>query len=598
MQGEQYNFGYYDTNVYGHVVDLVRKFYRVDGAVHLDLGCGFGAIAESIEGLGLTYVGGDIQGPGRESLVARGFEAVELDLGDVAGLPYALEAALAGRSLASVSIIDTLEHITTGAEVLAAVEALARAHGAAPLIVAVPNVTHRDLGAKLMVGRWDYTDTGLLDRTHVIHHTEGLLTAMAEAAGWREVGQADFILAKSDQYFPTDLAVLGEQTTIGAFLGGLSAATNPHSKVNEFVRAYVPGRARPTSAGGSPTATPFLSVLVRTQGRRPEQLRDALLCLQGQTNHDFELIVLPHKVSIEQQVLVERLVWELPGDLAARSRVVPVDDGGRARPLNVGAMVARGRYISVFDDDDLVLGHWVDTFAVLAERRPGAVLRAVSVLQDIEECEWAGGTSGGHRTVTIPTAKYDAEFDLVNHLAENHSPLMSLAFPHSLFVDLNMRFDEDLNVMEDWDFFLRSALLCGVESLPTVTSVYRRWLAGEDSRAVHDSTEWTQTQRRIIERLDSQVHAWPAGTVSRLLLSARAGIHAPGVRESARAHHESLLGELRHELDVSQSQVEAMRASASWRVTRLMRFAGSLSRRGVRFGRRRLGVALRRWRAR
>ena len=41
-------------------------------------------------------------------------------------------------------------------------------------------------------------------------------------------------------------------------------------------------------------ARPFLTVLVRTQGKRIEPLRDALLCLAAQSDQDFEVIVLDH----------------------------------------------------------------------------------------------------------------------------------------------------------------------------------------------------------------------------------------------------------------------------------------------------------------
>ena len=37
----------------------------------------------------------------------------------------------------------------------------------APLVLSVPNVTHKDLALKLLIGRRDVTEAGLLDHTHV-----------------------------------------------------------------------------------------------------------------------------------------------------------------------------------------------------------------------------------------------------------------------------------------------------------------------------------------------------------------------------------------------------------------------------------------------
>ncbi|MEI2826939.1 MAG: hypothetical protein V9F04_11425 [Dermatophilaceae bacterium] len=529
MTGEQYDFGYSDNNVYGRAVTLITDLRLASGEVHLDLGCGFGAIAEQIAGLGLGYVGADIQGPGTASLRARGFEAVSIDLHEVDRIRAAIDEALAGRSLASISILDTLEHLTTGRQVLEVLQDLAQEHGGAPLIVSVPNVSHRDVGAKLLVGRWDYTETGLLDRTHLVHHTNAFLTEMVEQAGWRQIGAADFTMRRSDQFFPADLPVLGKTTVVGSYLSNLADATNPFATTQQFVRAYQPGRA-PKAANPDDGPRPFLTVLMRTQGTRAEQMRDALSCLVGQVNQNFELIVLPHKVTVEQQISVEQVILELPPNVRSRTRMVLVDDGGRSRPLNAGVALARGRYVAVLDDDDLVLGNWVDTFAVLAHRGGGRVLRSICVTQGITAVPWAGGQPAGHRTLTAAERRYSPEFDLVEHLIENQSPLMSLAFPTTLFADFGMRFDESLDVMEDWDMLLRSALLCGVESAPTITAVYRLWTQGDSSYSLHEPAHWLRTQRHILERLDSQSHLWPPGTMSRLIAGMPGGLTAPGVR--------------------------------------------------------------------
>ena len=42
---------------------------------------------------------------------------------------------------------------------------------------------------------------------------------------------------------------------------------------------------------------PLLTCIMRTQGKRREALEEILLCLSAQTCHDFEFIIIPHKVS-------------------------------------------------------------------------------------------------------------------------------------------------------------------------------------------------------------------------------------------------------------------------------------------------------------
>lgn len=580
MTGDQYKFVYGPETVYARVVSLVEEHHaQNDGAVHLDLGCGFGAIAEPVRDLGLTYVGADLADAGIAELKGRGFEAHEVNLDDTAGLPATLERILAGRPLASISIIDTLEHVLHGPAVLAALGELSRTNGGAALILGVPNVAHRDVAIKLLLGRWDYTETGLLDRTHVVHHTEDLVDRWTRAAGWREVGEADFNLHLSDQHFPPDNVALSDSTELGAFLRSLTQRAHGHSETNQLVRAYLPGAPR-GSAWPEPHEGegPFLSVIMRTQGRRPEAMRDALTCLMGQTNQDFELIVLPHRVSYERQLVVERMIDDLPEGLRSRSRVIAVDTGGRSRPLNVGVEAARGQYIAILDDDDLVLGHWVQTFATMAARKPGRLLRAVAVEQDITEQPATTGASVGHRTVSAVRKNFESTFDLYDHFTENQSPPVSVAFPRSVFRDLGVRFDEALNVLEDWDVLLQTALVAGVAQSPHVTSVYRRWLVGEASHTLHDEREWKATEDAIVYRLDRGLHVFPPGTIARIRAARTGGSEWDPTAHAWVRKLEGDIAELRGALLAAEQDAADLRTSRSWRVMAPVRASGRVLR--------------------
>ncbi len=62
-----------------------------------------------------------------------------------------LRTVLAGRPLASVSILDGLEHLVEGHHVLAAISNLIAEHRAL-CVLSVPNVTHLDVGIKALLG--------------------------------------------------------------------------------------------------------------------------------------------------------------------------------------------------------------------------------------------------------------------------------------------------------------------------------------------------------------------------------------------------------------------------------------------------------------
>src|SRR5579859_4637887 len=103
-----YHFSYTPDGVYRHVVDLVERFGGSSGVL-LDLGCGFGPLAEPIRNLGLTYVGADFDADGLVDLRNRGFEGHTIDLSKPDHLAARLREILAGRELAAISMIDVLE---------------------------------------------------------------------------------------------------------------------------------------------------------------------------------------------------------------------------------------------------------------------------------------------------------------------------------------------------------------------------------------------------------------------------------------------------------------------------------------------------------
>ena len=103
-------------NVYGHSLAILQRHESVrDGvrSVHLDLGCGYGRIAEEIEDrLGLHYIGLDFDASSVESLLSRGKEAHRVNFStDLTALKEVLASRLQGRRIASITILDVLEHL-------------------------------------------------------------------------------------------------------------------------------------------------------------------------------------------------------------------------------------------------------------------------------------------------------------------------------------------------------------------------------------------------------------------------------------------------------------------------------------------------------
>lgn len=386
--------------------------------------------------------------------------------------------------------------------------------------MSVSNVSHFDLAAKLLCGRWDVTPSGLLNESHLSLFAPGTLEAAFRRAGWGEVKGDDYAVVRSDQHFPETLTALYKGTPLHDFLLEVREQSAPGALVSQFVRAYLP-LAPSELVAASPEApaelatAPFLSVIVRTQGRRIITLEDNLTSLAAQTDRDFEVIVCCHETSDANFADVESVISSLPPWLAKKTRAIRVEGGGRARPLQAGVADAAGRYVAFLDDDDLAFCHWVEQFARLAELRPGAVIRAGCATHAIDEEAWDCGV--GYRQTGPTQTPYPLAFDLFDHMVENSTPNCSVAIPKSSFTDNGVSFDDSLPVLEDWDVLMRTSLLCGLVSTPEVTSLYRRWRRGFASHVEHSEAQWETAKQSVRGRLDGRAFLVPPGTVTRVV---------------------------------------------------------------------------------
>jgi len=511
----KYDNPVHENNKFGHALRLLARRLPEDaeGGVHLDLACGFGHIAEHVTAdHKVEYVGVDVDLDELQALRDRGFEAHAADL-QVETAAAQLREILGDRRLVSISFLDGLEHLVDGSHALSAIGELLAEHRAVA-VISVPNATHYDVGLKTLMGSWTYTEAGLLDRTHFQLYSAASLEQALRCAGLHRIDADDVLLAKSDQHFPADHVGLSESTPIGQWLRNVRATAEPHAQTNQFVWALTSVPERSHQLDVREEDGPFLCILMRTQGRRPQELREALLSLAGQSSDDFEVLVIAHKTTYDEQKVVEAIIEEQPPSLRSRIRLLLLDRGRRSTPLNLGLAEARGRYIGILDDDDIVFGHWVQCFADAADERPGSLLRGIALKQDVRV--WSVRGIPGIRGTDSPKPTYAADFSLAQHLYANYSPPVGWVFPRSLYLDFGQHFEESMTTTEDWEFLLRAAEIAGVTDVKRSVAIYRWWIDRESSRTLHPQDEWRQNQQEIERRIDSRPLLLPAGETREL----------------------------------------------------------------------------------
>ena len=461
----RYRVDYAADGPHGHAVGLVEA-HAPAGTV-LDLGCGYAAVGDVLLAGGRRYVGCDRDTTALADLAARGLDGHVVDLAACDGLAGRLADLLPEGPTGAILMLDVVEHLPDVTSVLAEVAALcARCEddGGTPplLVVSIPNVAHFDLAAKLLGGRWDVTETGLLDRTHLQLFTEQRLMSELSLQGWREVARDDVVLERSDQWFPQDHPFLVDGGVEHDHLRALRSQVDPNGAVNQFVRAYrlstaavAPG---PDEIGSAAGGEPFLSVLVTTDGERAGDLVELWSCLSAQRADDFEVVVAVCSAAPFAAETVRAQLAETSPGLAGRTRVEGVATPSRTVARNTALGLAGGRYVAFVDEDDRVSPDWVEAFADGACRRPGRVVRSVAVSR------------------AAPAMPSPGAFDAVAHLAADLTPLPSAAVPRSLVAETGLRFADDAGpASSERAFVLRAALLVGVEDTGQSTCVTGRW---------------------------------------------------------------------------------------------------------------------------
>jgi glycosyltransferase involved in cell wall biosynthesis len=499
------------TEVLRRSLGLLKRRQAACGpdVLHLDVGAPSRAHAEVIrKAMGVAYVGIGLHAAGRAPVTGDGCEFHHIGPNQ----PFAerLDQIVGGRNVASITLLEQIERLANVEPILEALADLAHAKRAF-VAISASNCANLDAGAELVFGRVDRNaEAGPKESvTRPVDHER--LTRLLGDAGLHAIDRDD-VVSDNDQF---QHPLLRPGVSLGGLLVESARRANPAVAVRQFVWLCAPG---PKGVARAPRDSavlkrPFLTTVVRTQGRRLHTLVETLVCLSAQSNDDFETLVVAHKVDPPGLAAVRQVVDDMTESLRGKIRLLHVEEGGRTRPLNVGFEQARGEYIAILDDDDIPMGHWVAEFSNLAHNHRGRVLRTACVRQDTVNVEISG--KRGLRATGELARPFSSNFDFLEHILINLSPPICLAFPREAYHDLGLRFDERLSTCEDWDFLLQAAALCGVADSPEITGIYR-W-HDENSKSVHPEKQWDKDLKLIRSKLEDTWIILPKGESSRVI---------------------------------------------------------------------------------
>jgi glycosyltransferase involved in cell wall biosynthesis len=199
---------------------------------------------------------------------------------------------------------------------------------------------------------------------------------------------------------------------------------------------------------------PLFSIILTTYNR-PGLLRDALVSLGDQTLRDFEVILVNDHGDPVEPLLVE---FDFPITYLYQGR-----NQGLSAARNAGLKLARGRYVSYLDDDDIYLPEHLAVLASAFEQQPQAVV--YTGVEYINEQLEGGERIELSRTAPFAHAAYDKERLFV----QNYIPVNTWAHPRDMLAEVG-EFDTGLTAFEDWDMLLRLAARYPLVHVPQVTA--------------------------------------------------------------------------------------------------------------------------------
>jgi len=209
-------------------------------------------------------------------------------------------------------------------------------------------------------------------------------------------------------------------------------------------------------AGGSDEK--LISVIMGTCNRT-EEIRESIRSVLDQTYPNFELLVVNDGGPEEVEAVVRS--FHSPNIRYARMR----ENRGHASVLNEGVRRVAGSYIAYLDDDDVYYPHHLESLhkAIVSSGKKFVYSNTKFVQGELKE---------GKFIETKLMYRWNEEHDRDKLIRNNYIANLGVIHERSVFTRVGL-FSEDLNMVMDWDFWLRASLAYPFHHLDRTTAEYR-----------------------------------------------------------------------------------------------------------------------------
>ena len=202
-----------------------------------------------------------------------------------------------------------------------------------------------------------------------------------------------------------------------------------------------------------------VSVIVPTYNR-PEMLRVALDSIFKQTHQNFEVIVVN-----DAGIDVKNIIAEF--DKSRITYICHIQNKGLAATRNTGFSVAKGKYISYLDDDDIFYPDHLETLVSFLENSEYRI-----AYTDANGANQVREANGDYK-IAQRWLYMSRDFSRDSLLQNNIAPVHCFMHEKACLTENNLKFDEGLLSHEDWDLWIRLSRKYDFKHIRKTTVEYR-----------------------------------------------------------------------------------------------------------------------------
>ena len=285
----------------------------------------------------------------------------------------------------------------------------------------------------------------------------------------------------------------------------------------------------------------LVSVIIRTRNR-PKLLKEALDSVKQQKYQNLEIVVVN-----DGGEDVAEILNDTRQDFKINYINLP-EHLGRTKAANIGLKNATGEWILFLDDDDLLLPNAIEDLLSMSKLGPVVygIVEAVKSEPD-----------GSCKTVMT----FEKPFSKEELAITNYIPICGLLFKRDIAIKVG-GFDEEFDLLEDWDFIYRLSLETDFIFLRKKVAIYRFF-----GRSLSEKKDWKSWELEIEARVKfykkhlPNIHPEKMAKATVFFIASMTDLHKEIQKK------EKIISELKIKNAELSYQLQEVLNSTSWKIT-------------------------------